>query len=320
MALTGFLLRGIMRDSEEKKTGIDLKTLDSIKDIDLLRRALRELLTSAAEDDFRFLRADHERIKDELETSRKKEMASAAHALKAEERAAGLEGAVLQLEQERDALKARLGGWESKSEELEASRRSFMGLMSQLNEARKTAAEAKESLLDVNRHRDSLEYKLHARQQELDSCRARLRELEDKAARLEETRRSVLSIMERFPGGADAKEAMLRMLEDKNSAENRERVAQMERDAALSRVRDWEARAADLEKLREETQELTVKVRRDEKSVSAREEACARREEESGRAEAARRRELDDFKAKMKAEVESLRKAHGHNPLKDTAS
>lgn len=303
-----------MQDFEEKKTNLDLRTLDSVTDPEVLRSALRELLKTSAGDDFRFLRADHERLKDELAVSRKQESASAVHALKAEERAAALEREVLRLEQERDALKARLGGWESKAEELETSRRTFLGLMSQLNEARRTAVEAKESLLDVNRHRDSLEYKLHTQQQELDSCRARLRELEDKAARLEETRRSVLSIMERFPGGADAKEAMLRMLEDKNSAESRERVARMERDAALSAVKDWEARATDLEKLREENQKFSEKVRNAEKAVAAREEACARREEESGRAEAARRKELDDFKAKMKAEVENLKKATGRNP------
>lgn len=281
--------RGIMHDSEEKNAGIDLKNLDSITDIGLLRGALRELLESSAADEFRPLRA------------------------------AAMEREALRLGEERDALKARLDGWESKAEELEASRRTFMGLMSQLNEARKTAAEAKEELLDVNRHRDSLEYKLHAQQQELDACRARLRELEDRAARLEETSRSVLSVMERLPGGADAKEAMLRMLEDKNSAENRAHVALLERDAALSRVKDWEARAADLERLRVEAGELAEKVRRDEKAAAAMEAACARSEEEYRRAEAARRRELDDFKAKMKAEVESLKKAAAHTPLKDTA-
>ena len=317
-----------------KEPHIDLDNLNSVQDIETMRAALRSALEqlrsagqAAAEvrksretekDEIFSLRADLERRGNELNKLRIKEQETAASALTAERSAAAANERAQAFELEKETYAARLKTWESKGEELENARRGFGSLMSQLSEARRLASDSQEALLRMTRLKESVEYKVHFLEQDKEAGAALLKEWENKAAALESTRKGLLSLVDQFPGGTDAKEALLHMLEAKNTAENKVRLLELEKETSASRLRDWEDKAADLESLQKNIEEREKRVRAADRANIEKEAALEQRALALESEHFRRRKELDEFKARMRAEVNDLKPHEAPQQEKDT--
>ena len=213
---------------------------------------------------------------------------------------------------------SRLRAWENKAGELESSRRGFLSLMSQLSESRRLAAETQEAFLRMSHMKDSAENNARLIEVEKEAYAARVKEWERKAGDLEETRKGILSIVAQIPGGADAREALLNMLEAKNAAENKARILELEKEACASRLREWEGKAADFENLQKNTEDRENRNRIAEKSLMEKETALEQRALVLENEHAHMRKELDEFKERMRAEVNGLKAHDGGSSEKDT--
>ncbi|OGS54102.1 MAG: hypothetical protein A3J79_01630 [Elusimicrobia bacterium RIFOXYB2_FULL_62_6] len=208
---------------------------------------------------------------------------------------------------------ARLREWETKAEELEGSRKGFVSLMSQLSESRRLVAEAREEMLRMKHEKELAENRARLFEMEKEACAARLKDWESKAADLEEERRKNLLIVAQIPGGADAREALLRMAEAKSDAENKARFLELEKEACASRLREWEGKAADFESLQRNLEERESLSRAAKKSLGEKEAALEKHALELEAEYARKRKELDEFKERLKAEINELKPREGRD-------
>ncbi len=178
-------------------------------------------------------------------------------------------------------------------------------------EARRLAAETREELLRMRQLKDEAENRARLFELERDAAAARVKEWGRKAGELEETRKGILSVVAQLPGGADAQEALLSMMEAKNAAENKAHLLELEKGACASGLREWERKAAELENLLKEAEGRENRSRSAEKALLEKEAALEQRALALEKEYAGRRKELDEFKERMRAEINELRPRDG---------
>ena len=209
-------------------------------------------------------------------------------------------------EQEKGTCAARLGELERKAEEVESSRKGFLSLLSQLSEARKLAAEGREAAQRMGAAKEEAETRARLISLERETYLSRLRSLENTAEETENARKLFQSLVEELSEGGGAREALQRLMEAKNSLENKNRILELEKEVSASRLRDWERKAGDLEAMQKDVEERETRLRLSEKRFT---EKCAALEQRALALEseyARKRRELDEFKARLRAEVNDL--------------
>ncbi|MBI4655951.1 MAG: hypothetical protein HY746_04285 [Elusimicrobia bacterium] len=208
----------------------------------------------------------------------------------------------------KQSVVSRLNEWERKSAEIENARKDFLSLMSQLSEAKKQAADSKQALLAAQKEKETVENKTCLIELEKEALSSRLNEWERKAAEIENARKEFLAIISKIPGGMDAREALTRMLEEKNAAENKTRLIELEKEACMSRLKDWENKAAEIENLYKDLEIRENKCKILEKSLGEKELYLERRLVDMEDEYARKRKDIDEFKEKMRKEVNELTK------------
>lgn len=209
-------------------------------------------------------------------------------------------------EQEKEISVSRLRELERKAEEVESSRKGFLSLLSQLSEARKLAAEGQEAAQRMCAARDEAVTRAKLISLERQDCLSKLKFLEAKADETENAGKVFASLVAQLSEGVGVKEALLRLAEEKNSFENRNRFLELEKEASVSRLREWERRAADLEELQKNVETREGRLRLSEKNFAEKNAAFEQRTAALEAEYARKRKELEEFKERLRAEVKNL--------------
>lgn len=209
-------------------------------------------------------------------------------------------------ELEKETSVSRLRELERKAEEVESSRKGFLSLLSQLSEARKLAAEGQEAAQRMRAAWEEAETRAKLISLERQDCLSKLKFLEAKADETESAGKVFASLVAQLSEGVGVKEALLRLAEEKNSLENRNRFLELEKETSVSRLREWERRATDLEELQKNVEAREGRLRLSERSFTEKNAALEQRTAALEAEYARKRKELEEFKERLRAEVKNL--------------
>jgi chromosome segregation ATPase len=134
----------------------------------------------------------------------------------------------------------------------------------ELEEGREKEQEASLKLLNVQKALAKAVDKVRSEEIEKNILAGRLKEWEHKAGLIEGARKGFESLMgqiSEFKEQAfNAHEAMSRMQKEKNEAENKTRLAEMEKEAYASNIKEWEHKATEIEKAKEDFLSIIAKI------------------------------------------------------------